>query len=134
MGTLSTEDRLAIGEVIAGYSHGIDRRQWDSFRRLFTPDCKLDLSGALGLFEGSEGIERFISTIDSLPIVMRHLVTNVVIEGDGERARAQSYVLAITGLPGNQQQGTGFYDDELIKSGGRWRLHHRRLQLDGMPA
>jgi hypothetical protein len=131
MGTLSTDDRLAISEVLSSYCHGVDRRQWGLFRSLFTSDIRLDLSQALGIFEGSDGIERFIATIDALPITMRHLVTNIVIEGDGERARVQSYVVALTGEPGKMQRGTGFYDDELVKTEGRWRLRHRRLLLDG---
>ena len=64
-------------------------------------------------------------------LFMRHMMTNVVIDGDGERARVQSYVIAITGPAGSKpQQATGLYDDELVKQDGRWLLHQRRLTLD----
>jgi hypothetical protein len=130
MSELSTADRLAIAETLAQYCHCLDRGRWDDFAALFTPDCRLDLSQVLGSYEGTAGIGQFCDTLRSLGVFMRHLVTNVVIRGDGERAQAESYVTAITGAPGKTQQTTGFYDDELIKRDGRWLLHRRRLTLD----
>ncbi|HZR85085.1 MAG TPA: nuclear transport factor 2 family protein [Candidatus Binatia bacterium] len=132
MPELTTSDRLAIGELLARYSHCIDRARWDDFKTLFTADCRLDLSQVMGLYEGAEGIARFCDTMRSLPIVMRHFLTNlVVVEGDGERARVESYVLAITGPAGGPStQMPGFYDDEVVKQGGRWLLRSRRLALD----
>jgi hypothetical protein len=61
---------------------------------------------------------------------MRHYTTNVVLHGDGERARAESYVLALTGGPGTSHQTTGRYEDEFVKVGGRWRIRVRRALLD----
>ena len=131
MPQLTTEDRLAIGEVIARYCHCVDRGRWDEFIELFSDDCRLDLSQALGLYEGKAGVGKFVETMKGLPIVMRHLVTNVVIRGDGEHARSECYVLAITGSGAQTNQTAGFYDDEFVKQNGRWLLRARRLMLDG---
>jgi hypothetical protein len=64
---------------------------------------------------------------------MRHLVTNIVIEGDGDRAHVECYVTAVTGSPQTPNRMTGFYDDELVKQNGRWLLHRRRLTADLPP-
>src|SRR5262249_32186817 len=77
--------------------------------------CRLDLSQVMGLYEGKAGVRKFADILRGLPIVMRHLVTNVVIRGDGERARSECYVLAITGGEGQSGQTPGFYDDEFVK-------------------
>jgi len=131
MSDLTAADRLAIHEALSRYCHCLDRGRWEEFAALFTDDCRLDLSQVLGLYEGAAGIRQFCETIRGTGVVMRHLVTNVVVDGDGDRARAQAYVLAITGPPGRTtQQSTGFYDDELVKREGRWLLHRRRLTLD----
>jgi hypothetical protein len=130
MSDLSADDRLAIHEVLSRYCHSIDRGRWDEFGELFTDDCRLDLSQVMGLYEGKAGIQTFAETIRKIGIFMRHITTNVVIRGDGQRARAESYVIAITGSEANANQTTGFYDDELVKVGGRWRLRSRRLALD----
>ena len=61
---------------------------------------------------------------------MRHYTTNVIVRGDGERARAESYVLAITGAPGASMPTTGRYEDELLKVDGAWKIRVRRALLD----
>lgn len=131
MRELTTADRLAIQDTLYRYSHCLDGGRWDEFAALFAADCTLDLSQTLGRFEGAAGIRQFCETMRSLDLFMRHLVTNIVIDGDGERAHVAAYVLAITGLRGSAaRQSTGVYDDELVKRGDRWLLQRRRLALD----
>jgi len=135
MSELTTADRLAIQETLHRYCHYLDRGRWEEFATLFTDDCCLDLSQVLGRYDGVAGIRQFTETLRSVDLFMRHLIMNIVIDGNGERARTASYVIAITGPPGDaQQQTTGLYEDELIKRGGRWLLHRRRLALDVPPA
>jgi 3-phenylpropionate/cinnamic acid dioxygenase small subunit len=126
----SAADRLEIQEVLARYCHCVDRGRWDAFVELFTEDCRLDLSQLMGLYEGRDGVRKFTETLAPIGVFMRHLVTNVVIEGDAERVRVESYVVAVTGSEASPSRTTGFYDDELVKQNGRWLLHRRRLALD----
>lgn len=131
MSDLTAADRLAIQETLHRYCHYLDRGHWEEFAGLFTPDCRLDLSQVLGLYERADGIRQFCETMRSVGLFMRHLVMNIVIDGSADHARAEAYVIAITGAPGgNQQQSTGLYEDELVKHDGRWLLHRRRLRLD----
>lgn len=130
MSQLSSDDRLAIADVIARYCHAIDRGCWEDFRTLFAEDCRLDFGALLGVFEGRAGIDRFIEVIKGTGLFMRHFTTNVVLHGDGERVRAESYVLAVTGPPGARAQTTGRYEDEFVKDGGRWCIRVRRAVLD----
>lgn len=129
-GDLTLEDRQEIQDLLSRYCHAVDRRRWDDFRALFAADCRLDLSQVMGLYEGREGIEAFIAMIDGLPLVMRHLVTNVLARREGESARVECYVLAVTGTGPNAQRTTGFYDDVFVREAGRWRLQSRKLTLD----
>lgn len=130
MSELTTADRLEIQEVLARYSHCVDRGRWDALPGLFTADCVLDLSQVMGRYEGHDGVRQFAATLAPLGVFMRHLVSNVVIEGAGERARVECYVVAVTGSAATPTSTTGFYDDELVKQNGRWLLHRRRLALD----
>jgi hypothetical protein len=135
MSELTTTDRLAIHDTLYRYCHCLDRGRWEEFAALFTPDCCVDFSQTLGRYEGSAGVRQLCETLGSLGLMMRHLVTNIVIEGDGERAQVATYVLAVTGVPGpTQRTSTGFYQDELVKRDGRWLLHRRQLTLDVPPA
>lgn len=130
MGTLSTEDRLAIGEVLAAYCHHLDLGRWEEFRALFTDDCRLDFGELMGRFEGRDGVTRFTDVMAGMGLFMRHFTTNVVLTGDDTRVRAESYVLAVTGPAGARAQTTGRYEDELVKMGGRWLIRNRRALLD----
>lgn len=135
MSELTTADRLAIVEALSRYCHCLDRGRWDEFATLFTDDCCLDLSQVLGRFEGSAGIKQFCDMIGSTGLFMRHMVSNVVVEGAGDQARTAAYVTAITGLDaGSARQATGLYEDELVKRDGRWLFRSRRLALDVPPA
>ena len=130
MSALTTDDRLAIAEVLARYCHAIDQRRWEDFHELFTDDCRLDFGAVMGVFEGREGLERFTQTLDATGVFMRHYTTNMVLHGDGARVRAESYVLAITGPSDSRMQTTGRYDDEFQKVAGRWRIRERRATLE----
>jgi ketosteroid isomerase-like protein len=129
MSQLSSDDRAAIGEVLARYCHAIDFGRWDDLRELFTADGRLDMA-PMGVFEGRDGIRKFTDQMQAAGIVMRHFVTNLVVQGDGDRARVESYVLAISGQPGNTRQTTGQYEDDLVKETGRWLIRSRRVKLD----
>jgi hypothetical protein len=127
---LSCDDRRAIAELMAAYAQAIDLGRWDGFADLFTADCRLDFGAVMGVFEGTEGVRRFADTLRGIGLFMRHFNTNLIVRGDGERAHAESYVLAVTGAPGSSAQTTGRYEDELVKVGGRWRIRVRRTILD----
>ena len=130
MSQLSSDDRLAITEILATYCHAIDRGRWDDLPGLFTEDCRLDFGDLMGTYEGQDGVRRFADTLAGIGLLMRHYTTNVVLDGDGTRARGESYVLAITGPPGASSQTTGIYEDEFVKVGGRWLIRVRRALLD----
>ena len=130
MSQLSPEDRVAIAELMGAYCHAIDLGRWDDLPEMFTSDCRLDFGSLMGVFEGTDGVRRFADTLRGIGIFMRHFTTNIVVRGDGERARAESYVLAVTGAPGSSAQTTGRYEDELVKVAGRWRIRVRRALLD----
>jgi hypothetical protein len=131
MSQLTSDDRLEIQEVLYRYCHSLDHGRWAELTALFTEGCRLDLSQVLGVYEGHAGLRQFADTLTAANLFMRHLVTNIVIEGDGQRATVHAYVIAITGPAGTKpQQTTGLYTDELVKHDGRWLLHHRRLTLD----
>ena len=130
MARLSAEDRLDIMETIARYSRCIDEPRWDDLPGLFVPDCFVDC-GPLGQYRGTEGVAQFVATLKSIGQMMRHYVANVTIEGDGDRARTHAYVLALVGPgPGKLNITSGFYEDELVKQGGRWLFQSRRVLLD----
>jgi hypothetical protein len=85
-------DELAIRRVLNLYCRGVDRRDFALVRRCYTADGVDDHGKYRGSADGfveflrHELPERFTTTM--------HYVGNVVVDVDGNRADAESYVLA----------------------------------------
>jgi hypothetical protein len=133
MSPLTTDDRLAIQELMALYSRCIDFGRWDELPDLFTEDCTLDFGAVMGQHQGRDAVRKFAGMLASTGLTMRHYVTNCIISGTGEQADATTYVLAFTGQPGSLHPTTGRYEDQLRKVGGRWLLHVRRGIIEMRP-
>ena len=126
MSKLTADDRLDIQELMARYSRAIDFGRWEEMPEFFTDDCTLDFGKVMGSHKGREAVKTFGTMLAGAGLTMRHYVTNVMIEGEGDHATATTYVLAFTGQIGSLMPTTGRYEDELRKVGGRWLLHVRR--------
>jgi 3-phenylpropionate/cinnamic acid dioxygenase small subunit len=128
----SADDRLAIHELLARYCRVIDFGLWDEFPSLFTPDCVIDFGELMGVHEGPEGVRRLAGMIGGTGLMMRHLVTNVIVDRpEAGRADVWCYVLALTGPdPTSLMLTTGRYEDEVVKRDGRWLIKRRRAVIE----
>jgi 3-phenylpropionate/cinnamic acid dioxygenase small subunit len=132
MSHLAADDRLAIHELVARYCRVIDFGLWDEFPSLFTPDCVIDFGELMGVHEGPAGVQRLAGMIGGTGLMMRHLVTNVIVDrADAERADVWCYVLALTGPDATSLMiTTGRYEDEVVKRDGRWLIKRRRAVIE----
>jgi len=133
--TLSIEDRLDIGDLLVRYATGIDRRDWDLFRTVFTEDCVSDY-GDIGTWHGVEEITSFMEQAHSAAGHTQHRITNQAVTATAEGATARSYVDSVVmGLDGaDGVQAIGFYDDVLVRADGRWQVARRSFTLVLMQA
>jgi 3-phenylpropionate/cinnamic acid dioxygenase small subunit len=122
------EDRQDISEVLLRYATGIDRRDWPLFRTAFTDDCELDY-GEIGTWHGVDAVTEFMETSHAMAGHTMHRLTNQVITVDGDRAAARTYVdgLIMFGETGSGVNAIGFYDDEIVRTDGGWRIARRRF-------
>lgn len=62
-----------------------------------------------------------------------HRISNIVVEIDGERALARSYVHAVLmfvpGDPSRWRDATGHYDDVLVRTPQGWRISRRTTTI-----
>ena len=127
---LSVEDLLArqeIAEVIYRYARGIDRLDFDVVRSCYHPDAYDDH----GAFKGS--VDEFIEAAASwLPrwTATQHFMGNMLIEVDGDRARAETYAVAYHRREDDEGNGKDDimgirYVDRFERRDGDWRIAHR---------
>ena len=122
------EDRQDIADVLVRYATGIDRRDWPLFRTVFTDDCELDY-GVIGTWKGVDAVTDFMEKTHELAGHTLHRLSNQVIEVDGDKAVARTYVdaLIMVGDEGAGVNGVGFYDDEIVRTSDGWRIARRRF-------
>jgi|HubBroStandDraft_5_1064220.scaffolds.fasta_scaffold389698_1 hypothetical protein len=125
---LSADDVTMIQQLYAAYCLAIDDADGDAFSACFTPDGSLGGAGGEPLV-GSVALSRFAGRRRP---GLRHVVTNVHVDGEGDYAQGRAYLVAY-GVSGGVTSliSTGSYRDELVRTAGKWRYAARRFTPDG---
>ena len=125
-------DRLAIQEVLAKHSRGVDRADAVVLKSAYWPDATV----AYGAFNGNahEFCEMLPGAIRAYART-QHVISNTCIEFRDDRALAETYVTAFhyrTNPGGDDSEMTylGRYLDTLHKRDGVWKLLHRQVVMD----
>jgi hypothetical protein len=144
-------DRAAIIDLQHRYVLAMDYFDADGYAAVFTEDGVLDWAG--GEVKGREAIREFMAsgrydlrkmnfvpakTPDGKewPSTVRHLVTNQVIQVDGDRARAISYWMNYANNADRRKiewLSFGSWDDELVKVDGQWLFKRHKIYNEGNP-
>jgi uncharacterized protein (TIGR02246 family) len=127
------EDRLAINDLFVRYTTALDRGDVETLVDCFTPDGSLD-SPAVGQHAGHAAIRAFaerFARFHEAGAQLRHVISNLAVEIDGERATATCYLLNVLTRDGKSRLlAPGRYECELVKSAGQWRFQNRIVILD----
>jgi 3-phenylpropionate/cinnamic acid dioxygenase small subunit len=117
------QDKMEVHELLARYARGVDTRDWDLWRSVFTPDATVDYSSA-GAAVGSRdevaaALERGIAT---LPWT-QHIITNIEVDLDGDRAKVRAMFLNPMQLPGLDGPSCcgGYYHHDLVRTPEGWK-------------
>ncbi|MGH7806385.1 MAG: nuclear transport factor 2 family protein [Candidatus Binatia bacterium] len=133
---LSGDDWSAIANTLARYCHTVDFGDARGWAECFTEDGLFEESmfdrGVVTRLRGRKEMEDFVAAAHRLMphvVFARHNVSNQLIEGDGDRATAVSFVTFINTFDGSAIV-TAVYRDRLRKVGGRWLFEHREAAID----
>lgn len=129
-GLAELADRLAIQEVIAAHSRGIDRLDQTCIEAAYWPEATV----AYGAFNGRahDFASMVIPALRGSYELTQHRVSNTLIAFSGDRARSESYVAAYHLLQGADQEMffSGRYLDVHEKRGEHWKMIERRVVMD----
>jgi hypothetical protein len=122
-----------IRDVLLRYCRGIDRRD----RRLLRDSFHLDALDNHGNFRGTgfEFVDWAIERLARRPQVTTHVVTNALIDLDGESANVESYFIGvhvIVEADGRHvtHEFHGRYLDRFERRDGRWAISRRQVVHD----
>ena len=132
--TLSAEDRALIEERFARYMWAIDTGDIETLVGCFSADGALH-SPIVGSFSGHEAIRKFARRFAALPqqgIQLRHLISNLVIDPDGDdAANVKCYLVVYVTQDGSSRLlAPGRYECRLRKEAGRWVFTDRLVTMD----
>lgn len=130
---MQADDYFSIQNLVFAYARCLDRGDFEGVGRLFA-DADLYSQGRLVARSDprlvAEIWRRHAIVYENGTPRTRHLVTNLIIEPEGEdRARAESYVCVIqqTRTLPLQPVIAGDYLDRFAKIDGQWRFTERRI-------
>jgi hypothetical protein len=124
---LTVSDVIEIEQLAARYIHAADRGDGETFASTFTED------GRLGTVAGRATLAEFGSGVPQRRPGVRHWLSNLLIDGDGDNATMRSYLrmTAKVGPDGSAVEvATGCYEDELVRVEGRWLFQVRTFVSD----
>lgn len=136
------EDRLQVLELVSRYARHLDGNlPEDEMLATYTDDAVLE-SPAIGRVEGKKAIAEWLHDLTTMKqtLRMRHLLTNLHLELDGDRATVKAYMLETvtykSPVPGRgSSTEVAFAGDYTLwarKQGGEWLVERRLAELDQM--
>jgi SnoaL-like domain len=124
--------KQTLHELVAAYSHAVDRLDEAAFLELFHGDAIIDSGVLRG--EPLDFMRGFTEWIRVNAIVTSHAVTNEWFRIDGSQAVGESYVTALSRLRGEPADhdvlAVGRYFDRFERRDGKWKFSERRFVLD----
>ena len=125
------EDEKAIREVVIRYGEYLDARDYAAYASLFASDGVW--TGGFGSATGPAAIQEMLEKNLGKPeqgFVNKadfHLMTTVVVDVDGDTAKARSRYTFFTASPDNRPTIAlaGRYVDEFVREGGTWKIKKR---------
>ncbi len=131
--TAEVADRLAIFDVLAQHSRGVDRADEAILKSAYWPDAEVAYGGFNGLAHTfceflPTGIRNYART--------HHAISNINIDIEGDDARVETYVTAnhyragVDGAADTEMCFYGRYLDRMQRRGQMWKILHRRVVMD----
>jgi ketosteroid isomerase-like protein len=126
------EDMEEIRIVLTEYGRTLDARDFTAYSHLFAKDG--EWVGGFGTVKGPPAIQAFmeknVGTMNKAHNF--HLLTNFVIEVQGDAATAWSHWSFVVPTPDNKPviAQSGRYDDILIRENGHWKFKRRTASND----
>ncbi len=146
--TRALADRLAIEDLLARYEWALDAGDAQGYGALFAEDGVItsnfanpngraaivkmivDLKARMGTARPAGAPEGVAN-----PILIQHILSNIVIDLHGDTADAKSTWTEIWNPkgPSLEVRAAGHYEDKLVRKGGKWWFARRHIADDIMP-
>ena len=118
------------------YAQGIDTRDFDLLRSIFTDEITMDFHDYSGLPAVTVSADSWVENVRALMTGLdstQHVMTNPIVDVEGDAATCRMYMKAEHFLQNSQGSFDyaigGYYIDELVRLNNRWIIKAVTLKL-----
>jgi ketosteroid isomerase-like protein len=125
---ISVADDLAIRQIIARLNQSLDAADYKAYGSHFSSDAIF-----VTTFGNAIGPEKIMAAMEqSRPFITgkRHVATNLVISGSGNKAIVTSYLTVYERVTSLAYLGSAVNIDTLEKRGGKWQVVKHETEMD----
>jgi hypothetical protein len=120
---MSVDELAEISALLYRYARGVDTKDWQLYRSVFTDDAHIDYTSAGAIAGHREEVIAWLSAgFAAIPWTM-HYITNIEADIDGDSATVRAMFYNPMQLPGLPEQSAcgGYYHHELVRTADGWR-------------
>ena len=120
-------DRLEIEDVLIRYCYAVDDRDWDAYRKIFTPDAVIDDTVTGGVKSGVEEHVTYLTKALSKILISQHAISTTLIDLKDDEARVRTHCscpMVVDLGEGKRQvffQGL-WYRNRLVRRQDGWKI------------
>ena len=120
-------DRFEIKDVLIRYCYAVDDRDWDGYRKVFTPDAVIDDTITGGVKSGVEEHVAYMKRALSKIFISQHAISTTLIGIKGDEASVRTHCscpMVVDLGEGKRQvffQGL-WYRNRLVRTQDGWRI------------
>nr|MDT0667872.1 nuclear transport factor 2 family protein [Micromonospora sp. DSM 115978] len=94
------QDKIEINELLTRYARGVDTKDWELWKTVFTADATVDYSSAGAAVGPRDEVAAWLERgLGAVPMT-QHFISNVEIDLDGDRAKVRAMFYNPMHLPG----------------------------------
>ncbi|MDP6692065.1 MAG: nuclear transport factor 2 family protein [Alphaproteobacteria bacterium] len=123
-------DRVMIHDLLGRYAFAADYETNDpgAWAALFAEDGRFEIPIMKVVVEGRQALKEFAAGLQRTIPGLHHVMTNVMIDVDGDRASGKcelnEFLLRPEAIYNNLQ---GWYEDDYVRDGRRWLFQVRKV-------
>jgi hypothetical protein len=84
-------DRIEIQDLLVRYCYAVDDRNWDAYRKVFTPDAVIDDTVTGGVRSGVEEHVAYMQKALSRILISQHALSTTLLEIRGDEASTRAH-------------------------------------------
>jgi 3-phenylpropionate/cinnamic acid dioxygenase small subunit len=123
MDAQAAQDTLEIHQLLARYARGVDTKDWELWKGVFTPDATVDYSSAGGPVGDPSEVAAWLERGLQIVPMTQHFISNIEVDLDADRATVRAMFYNPMQLPGLADMSFcgGSYHHEVVRTEEGWK-------------